>query len=145
MVIGFSAHRIPSLLEEINAFTLADKSGLHFLWLALAGLIPVMTLATAVRVVRAKGMPRPWLWAIAALIASPAFVLNWTTGQPSVANNLFVLFGGAFAQPGAAAPWSVTFALPIGTAVAYLRLRAWRTAQAAARAVLRRPGGRGQP
>ena len=145
MVIGFSAHRIPSRLEEINAFTLADKSGLHFLWLALAGLIPLMTLTTAVRVVRANGMARRWLWAVAALIAAPAFVLNWTTGQPSVANNLFVLFGGAFARPGAAAPWSVTFALPIGTAVAYLRLRAWRNAQAAARAVLRRAGGRGQP
>ncbi len=147
-VIGCSAHRIPRRLEEINAFTLADKSGLHYLWLALAGLMLLTTLTAAVRLVTAKGMPRRWLWAVVALIASPAFVLNWTTGQVAVANNLFVLFGAAFARAGAAAPWSVTFALPIGAAVAYLRLRAWRSAQATREARLRAERerqGRGPP
>ncbi len=41
-----------------------------------------------------------------------------------------VLFGAAFTRPRAAASWSLTFALPFGAAVAYLRARAWRNAQA---------------
>ena len=144
-VIGVSAHRIPGRLEEINAFTLADRSPLHYVWLVLAGLMPLITLAAAVRVIAAKGMPRRWFWAVVALIASPAFVLNWTTGQVAIANNLFVLFGAAFDRPGVAAPWAVTFAVPIGATVAYVRLRAWqrvRRASEAARSGQRQGRGR---
>lgn len=130
-VIGFSAHALPGRLEEIHAFTLGNKSLVHYAWLALALLMPLVTIATAIRVIRAKGMPRRWLWAVVALIASPAFILNWTTGQTRLANNLFILFGGAFGRPGAAAPWLLTFAMPIGAFVAYLRFRAWRNARSA--------------
>jgi hypothetical protein len=113
-------------LEDLHAFTLADRSFIHYVWLVLATLMPVVTIAMAIRVIRAKGMRRRWLWAVAALIASPAFTLNWTTGQAILANNTFILFGGAFFRPGAAAPWSLTFAMPIGAFVAYLRFRAWQ-------------------
>ena len=130
-VIGFSAHILPGRLEELHAFTLVGKSFVHYLWLALAVIVPLVTIGTAIRVIRAKGMPRRWLWAVAALIASPAFTLNWTTGQGVLANNLFVLFGGAFVRSGPAAPWSLTFAVPIGAFVAYLRFRAWRNARSA--------------
>ena len=130
-VIGFSADVLPRRLEELHAFTLADKSFMHYVWLVLAALMPVVTIAMAIRVIRAKGMPRRWLWAVVALIASPAFTLNWTTGQARLANNLFILFGAAFGRPGAAAPWLLTFAMPIGAFVAYLRFRAWRNARSA--------------
>jgi hypothetical protein len=125
-VIGFSANVVARRLEDLHAFTLADRSFIHYVWLVLATLMPVVTIAMAIRVIRAKGMRRRWLWAVAALIASPAFTLNWTTGQAILANNTFILFGGAFFRPGAAAPWSLTFAMPIGAFVAYLRFRAWQ-------------------
>jgi hypothetical protein len=131
LVIGFSAHPLPGRLEEVHAFTLANKSFVHYVWLALAVLMPLVTIATVILVVRAKEMPRRWLWAVVALIASPAFTLNWTTGQSTLANNLFVLFGAAFGRPGAAAPWLLTFAMPIGALVAYLRVRAWRNSRPA--------------
>jgi hypothetical protein len=130
-VIGVSAHLVPGRLEDLNAFTLAHKSIANYLWLALAALMPVITIGTAVRLITAKGMPRRWPWAFVALIASPAFILNWTSGQAAMANSLFVLFGAAFTRSGAAAPWSITFAIPVGALVAYLRLRAWRNAQRA--------------
>ena len=130
-VIGVSAHFVPRRLEDLNAFTLAHKSIANYLWLALAALMPVITIGTAVRLFAAKGMPRRWLWGLIALIASPAFILNWTTGQAAMANSLFVLFGAALARPGAAAPWSITFAIPVGALIAYLRLRAWQNAQRA--------------
>ena len=130
-VIGFSANFVPGRLEEFNAFTLVDKSFAHYVWLALAVLMPLVTIATAIRVIRADGMPRRWLWAVVALISSPAFTLNWTTGRPALANNLFVLFGAALARPEAAAPWLLTVAMPIGAVVTYLRLREWRNAGSA--------------
>ena len=99
------------------------------MWLALAVLMPPVTIATAVRD-QAKGMPRRRLWTVAALVGSPAFVLNWTTGEAGFANNFFVLFGAAIQRPGAAAPWLLTVAIPIGALVAYVRLRAWQNAQA---------------
>ena len=129
-IIGLSANRVPARLEEINAFTLMHQSARHYLWFAFALLMPLITLTVAVRLITAKGMPRRWLWAFAALIASPAFVLNWTSGQVAVQNSLFILFGAAFTRPGAAAPWSLTFAMPVGAVVAYLRYRAWRNARA---------------
>ncbi len=129
-IIGLSANRVPARLEEINAFTLMHQSARHYLWFVFALLMPLITLTVAVRLITAKGMPRRWLWAFAALIASPAFVLNWTSGQVAVQNSLFVLFGAAFTRPGAAAPWSLTFAMPVGAVVAYLRYRAWRNARA---------------
>jgi hypothetical protein len=144
-VIGVSARPIPGRLEAINAFTWAGKSGRHYLWLALAGLMPLITLTMATRVIMAKGMPRRWLWAIGALVASPAFVLNWTTGQMGLTNGVFILFGGAVDRAGAAAPWTVTFAVPIGTAVAHLRFRAWRDAHVARAARLPDDPGLGAP
>ena len=124
-VIGFSAHFLTGRLEEVNAFTLAGKSVLHYCWLVLAVLMPLLTITTAIKVIRAKAMPRRWGWALAALLASPAFTLNWTTGLAVMTNNLFILFGSAFGRPSPAAPWTLTIAFPIGALVAHLRINAW--------------------
>jgi hypothetical protein len=52
--------------------------------------------------------------------------LNWTTGEVGVRNLLFLFFGGAVASAGPAAPWIVSFAVPIGAGIAYLRVWRWR-------------------
>jgi hypothetical protein len=83
-VIGFSANVVPRRLEELHAFTLVDKSFTHYLWLALAVLVPLVTIAMAIRLIRAKGMPRRWLWAVVALIASPAFTPQLDHGSGGV-------------------------------------------------------------
>ena len=74
-----------------------------------------------------------------ALVATPALMLNWTTGEVTLTNNLFVLFGAAVTGPRPAVPWSLTFALPIGVVVAYRRFRAWRSGRLAP-APAARPG-----
>ena len=71
-------------------------------------------------------MRRRWLWALVALITSPAMGLNWTTGQLTHQLNLFLLFGGAAMRGVAASPWIVTFGMPVGAIVAYFRFRAWQ-------------------
>ena len=127
-VIGFSAYPIPDRLEALNRFTLTGKKATHYVWLTLALLMPLVTITVAVVVVRAKGMPRRWLWAFASLIATPAFFINWTTGQVGMQNGLFLLFGGSATSAGPAAPWVVSFAMPLGAGIAYIRLRRWRQA-----------------
>jgi hypothetical protein len=130
-VIGISAYRAPRSLEAQNAFTLRDRSFRHFLWLGMAILMPVVTFATAIMVARAKKMPRKWLWVLAALVGTPVFALNWTTGEVSTRGTLFLLFGASTLRSGAAAPWIISWAVPLGALVAYFKMRRWRARLAA--------------
>src|SRR6266705_110099 len=57
-VIGFSARPIPGPLEVLNRFTLSGKPALHYVWLTLALIMPLVTITVAVLVARARGMPR---------------------------------------------------------------------------------------
>jgi len=125
-VIGFSAYPINGPLEVLNHFTLSGKTAAHYIWLTLALLMPIVTITVAVFVARAQGMPRRWLWVVASLVATPAFFINWTTGTLGFSNGWFLLFGGAATSAGPAAPWIVSFALPIGAGIAYLKMRRWR-------------------
>ena len=125
-VTGFSAHSIKSQLEVLNRFTLSGKSLTHYLWLTLALLIPIGTIIVAVYVARTPGMPRRWLWVIVSLVAVPTFFINWTTGELGVESVSFLLFGGAATSAGPAAPWVVSFALPVGALAAYVKAWRWR-------------------
>jgi len=125
-VIGFSARPIPGPLEALNRFTLSGKSAIHYVWLTLALIVPLVTITVAVVIARARGMPRRWLWVFASLVATPAFVINWTTGEVGVRSVFFLLFGGAATSAGPGAPWVISFAIPIGAAIAYLKLSTWR-------------------
>jgi hypothetical protein len=125
-VTGFSVHVIKTQLELLNRFTLSGKTPSHYLWLTLALLIPIGTISVAVYVARARGMPRRWLWIIVSLIAVPTFVINWTTGDISFEILSFLLFGGAATSSGPASPWIVSFGLPVGALLAYLRASRWR-------------------
>ncbi len=129
-VIGFSGRPIPGPLEVLNRFSLSGKSLIHYVWLTLALIIPLVTITVAAIVWRARGMPRRWLWVFGSLIATPAFFINWTTGEVGVQSAFFLLFGGAATSAGPAAPWVVSFALPIGALVAYLKMLRWRQATA---------------
>jgi hypothetical protein len=124
-VVGFSASGRPRSFESENAFTLAHRSPRHFLCLGLAILIPIFTIVFAAYLVRAR-MPKRWLWALAALVTGPTFVLNWTTGQAAMLSFNWILFGGSATRTAIAAPWLVSFGIPTGALVAYIRYRAWR-------------------
>ncbi len=125
-VIGFSAYPLNGPLEVINRFTLSGKTATHYILLTLALLMPIVTITVAVFVARARGMPRRWLWVFASLIATPVLSINWTTGDVSFNNGWFLLFGGAATAASLAAPWIVSFGLPTGAGIAYLKVRRWR-------------------
>ena len=130
-VIGFSAYPLPGPLEGLNRFNLAGKSLGHYVVLMLAVLLPLLAIWVSVKLVRARGMPRRWLWAIAALVGSPVLALNWSTGQTSFSATWFLLLCASALKAGPGAPWVVSVAVPIGSGVSYLKLRAWRRAHVA--------------
>ena len=137
-VTGFSAYPIKGRLELLNRFTLSGKSLTHYLWLTFAILIPISTITVAIYVALARGMPRRWLWVIVSLIAVPTYVINWTTGEVGMRSLSFLLFGGAATSAGPAAPWIVSFALPVGALTACVKVRQWRNRAHA------RPGSAGE-
>lgn len=124
-VEGFSARPTAESIIQVHAFTVADQTPLHFLWLGMLGLMPLVCLTVAVLIVRSKGMPKRWLWVGIALLAAPVFVMNWTSGSWTIRPLAFVLAGAGLSNGGPGTPWIVSFGFPLGAAVALWKRAQW--------------------
>lgn len=124
-VVGFSAYPLSASLESQHAFTLANRPTRQYLWLGLTLLVPLFTIGMAAYVVRSR-VPRRWAWAAVALVAVPAFAVNWSSGELSTQIFRLLLFGGAAFRPGPTSPWILQFAVPTGAVLAFFRVRRWR-------------------
>jgi len=115
-LVGFHVSPLPASLGETNALTLADKSPLHYLVLALVLFIPLFLIYMVVLVIGTK-IRRKWLWLPFMFIGICQFSLNWTTGefgfQPI---HLHIPGVGAY-RPGLYGPWSLFASIPIGAIV----------------------------
>ena len=125
-VEGVSARSLDRTLEETNRFTLEGRLPRHFLWLLLTVLSVAMSLGTAVYLAARRAMPGHFWWALLALFGVATFSLNWTTGAIRFNLLAFLLGGAGVFRPAPAAPWIITFALPVGAVVALARYRRWR-------------------
>jgi uncharacterized membrane protein YhaH (DUF805 family) len=125
-VVGVSAYLVPARLELLHAFTLAGKPAKQYAWLVLAVLMPLVCMAIAISILRTRDMPRRWLWALLALVATPVFSISWTGGESGVQAFSFLLLGASATRPSPASPWSIAWAVPTGALVAYFHLRTWR-------------------
>lgn len=110
--------------KSLNEFRFSDKGVLHYVFLMLAILIPVFCVATIVACKRTKIRERKWLWYIFIALGFVQFSLNWTTGQTSILPLSFLLLGAGFNQAGPHAPVILTFAVPVGAIVFWLRRKA---------------------
>lgn len=112
-------------LAKLNAFTLAGRTPTHYLFLCLAALSVLACVGGAVLAfVRKVG----WLWVLFCLVGVGKFVINWTTGQTGFQPISFQLLGAAFFRPGTVGPWLVSWSVPLGTILLFVRLRSRRTA-----------------
>jgi hypothetical protein len=120
-IVGFNA--LPQLksLEEQNKFTLDGKTPAQYAFLALAVLLPLITLYALVLCIRTPLKGPKWPWLLFVVCGFGNFSLSWATGQWVFAPVAFQLFSAsAFATP--YGPWTLAVSLPLG-AIVFLVLR----------------------
>jgi hypothetical protein len=123
-VVVQGLHFVPrsqSLATE-NAFTLSQRSVLHYLVLALAVVIPLLVLYALVMCVKTKIPKRKWLWLLFVAVGFVQFQFNWTTGAWGIQPLSFALLGAGFYKAGPVAPYVFTLAFPLG-ALVFLKKR----------------------
>jgi hypothetical protein len=121
---GLHVYREKQSLEQTNAFTLRGKSPLHYGFLVLVCVIPLLCLYALVLCVRTPMRGRKWPWILFILFGFVTVGLNWTTGAFSVQPISFMLFGAACsASP--YGPWTLSAAFPLGAVWFLLRRRSY--------------------
>jgi hypothetical protein len=128
VISGMHVERIPEPLEKTHAFTLAEKSPLHWLFLVLAVVIPLLMLYAVWLVFRMPG--RRWPWVLASILGLCAWRLEWTTGQTGFGPVNVQLLGSAFMRTSPYSPWIISISLPLGAlwVIARYFRGSWRSA-----------------
>ncbi len=125
-VEGVTAQTTAGSLKALNRFRLAGQPMGKYVWLLAMIVAAGASVAAAVAVARTRGMPKRWWWVVVALIGVVRFSLDWTTGQWELRPVQFMLLSAGFMKAGPVAPWILSFALPVGAAIALWRRRRWR-------------------
>lgn len=120
-IIGVNVYQTEMSQKEINAFSLSSKSGLQYLVLCLAVLVPVFILFTLVVCVRTPIQRKKWLWITFILLGFGAIQVNWTNGAYAFQLIIVQLFGASATAAGPAAPWILSASIPLGAIVFWLR------------------------
>jgi hypothetical protein len=121
-IAGLNVTPIADSLESINTFSLAGKSALQYLILALALAGPIFCIYVLVVCVRTRNQNRKWLWAIFILFGVGRLAINWTTGEPTFTPLAVNIPCGSFTAIPAYGPWTVAVFLPLG-AILFLMKR----------------------
>lgn len=101
-------------LAELNRFTLAGKSVVHYLILTLAVTLPLFSCFVLFLCLRA---PMPWkrktLWSAGILFGFGQISLNWTNGAVSLNPFLFSLLSAGWIRPGPVGPYIISVSVPL--------------------------------
>jgi hypothetical protein len=115
LVLGFNVNVASSAQLAANDFTLVGKGFLQYLFLAAMVGVPAIMLAAAVKVLRASGLRRKWLWIAIACFGVCGATMNWTTGAVSLKLLSVQVLGSGFMRGSSRfAPWLLTTSLPVG-------------------------------
>lgn len=115
-------NRLSVPAEQLGAFTLAGKSPVQYLILALAVLSPLTILWSEIVLFRTKWIRLKWLWAVACLFGYGQLSVDWSSGEVGFTPLYITLFGAFAFKAGMLAPWRVGFALPVAS-IAFLASR----------------------
>jgi len=126
-LLGLHIESLDASLAESHRFTLAKKPVTHFFWLLFMLGSSLTCIGSAYRLAIARGMKRRWLWSLVALVATPTFTLDWTSGQTGL--GAAALFGISIVRSSPWSPWIMGFGVPLGALVAVAKLKYWRAAR----------------
>jgi hypothetical protein len=131
-LLGFHVNPLPASWGEINAFTLAGKSPLHYLFLATVLFLPLFLIYMVVLIVRAK-VKRKWLWIPFMFVGICHFSLNWTTGELGFQPIYFHIPGVGMYRAGLYGPWALFASIPIGAIIFLIKRKKLEQRSAAER------------
>lgn len=120
-IIGLNVYQTEMAQKEFHAFTLSNKSLLHFLVLVMAIFVPLFILVSTYFCVRTPIPKRKWLWVIFILLGVSAIQINWTTGQYAIQLLSAHLFGASAVAAGPHAPWVISASIPLGAILFWIR------------------------
>jgi hypothetical protein len=112
-IIGFNIYPQQKSLAEQNRFNLSGKAPLQYLILALAVVLPLLSLYALVRCIRTKMARGKWLWILFIVCGVGKLAVNWTTGEWHFAPlSIQVLSASAITE--GFGQWIVAVSLPLG-------------------------------
>lgn len=114
LVTGF--HVQVATTQELKAldFSLIGKSPAHYVFLAMMAASLGLMLAAAIKVIRARGPKRKWLWLLASVFTVLNFQINWFNGAVTWKLIFGVINAGALGGTSRFDPWILNFSLPVG-------------------------------
>ncbi|SEN03165.1 hypothetical protein SAMN02800694_2550 [Luteibacter sp. UNCMF331Sha3.1] len=130
-IAGLHGEMRSQSMEQTNAFTLANKGGLHLLMLFLAIAAPVFCVVVCVVCVRTPFRRRKVAWALFTLVGVCTVHFNWTTGQANF-SPLSVQLLAASTAAAPFGPWILGVSLPFGAIMFLIRRKALVAAAKAA-------------
>lgn len=122
-IFGMRVYPLAASLQESHRFTFVGKSWIHYAFLACCLGIAVFTVGTLVACARTPIRRRKWLWIVFVLLGFVQFSLDWTTGTWGAQPLTLQLLGGGALRATPYSPWIVSFSLPVGAVVFWLRRR----------------------
>jgi len=121
-ILGLNVYKpMDRPLQEVHRFTMEGKGIIQYLFLTICILVPLFIIITLVAAIRTKFKKRKWLWIIFISIGIVKFSLNWTTGQTGLSLLHFQLFGAGMVTSSVYAPLIMSFSLPIGALLFWLK------------------------
>ncbi len=122
-VVGLNVHRTEASQRELTAFSLTNKSFVHYIVLLIAVVVPVFIVVTLFFCIKTPIPKRKWLWVLLVLLGFGAISINWTTGEYAMRLLSANLLGASAFAAGPHAPWVITAAFPLGAILFWIKRR----------------------
>ena len=116
------AQIVAQSLADGNRFGLTGKTPGQYLILALAILLPLLTLYALILCARTKMVRGKWLWIVVILLGVGKVAVNWTTGEWQV-TPLAIQLLSVSAFTAGYGPWVVAVSVPLGAILFLFRRR----------------------
>lgn len=120
-VIGFNVYQTQASQKDLNAFTLSNKTWIHYLFLAMSIIVPLFILVSTYFCARTLMQKRKWLWIIFILVGISAASINWTTGQYGIQLLSFNLLGASVMASSDYSPWIISVSIPLGAIIFWFK------------------------
>ena|GEM_PF-1722397 len=128
VVYGLHINPLPAPLEKIHAFTFENKGPIHWFFLIVAVLNPLLILWALIVCIKTKSLKRKWLWILFIIVGFFQTNLDWTSGEISgliyksahtfqINPFSITIFGSAFSRPTEYSPWIIMISVPIGAII----------------------------